>query len=179
MYSAKVILNNKEFTGTLNFEVLVNTIYELENLEVKITMPELLIALTNRDIEIVTVFIIQSIAALEQHSKIEVIETYMSSVGDIEQDFANFNSIFEYILELFKKCIPKKKKDKKESIFDDEEEEFDLASDWDLADFQYLWETVLKRTDFYKITPKMFFDQLDIHSKTISKQGNNSNVTEL
>lgn len=176
MNKAKLILNNKEFTGTFTFEVIVNSIYELGKLEKVYTIPSFLIALTEEDVKAITVFMIQSIVVLEKHTINEVGETYMQDIGSI-QNLENFNNIFEYVMELFTKCIPKKKKKEDDSIFEDDEEEFDMAEDWDIKEFQYLWETVLKRNDFYKITPKIFFEQLEVHSKTINR--NTANETEM
>lgn len=53
---------------------------------------------------------------------------------------------------------------------DDEDEFEDMPTkknddEWDIPWMQYIWETVLKRGDFYEITPKMFHEQFEIHKK--------------
>ena len=73
-----------------------------------------------------------------------------------------FNSIFSYINLLFKRCMPQKQE---ESLF--EEDEINLEEDdWDFSHMEYLWYSVLKRNDdFYKVTPKTFFQQMETYKK--------------
>lgn len=177
MHKAKLKLNNKEFIGTLTFEVLINSIRELEKIGKILNIPSLFIALGSEDLECITALIIQSIVVLEKHSEDEISETYTKENTTQDEKLENFCSMFSYMNELFKKCVPLKEQTKKDSIFDDEEEEFDNAEDWDIAEFEYIWETVLKRDSFYKITPKTFFEQLDIHNR--ANKTNDSNVTEM
>lgn len=176
MYKAKLVINNVEFIGTLTFEVLINTIRELEKIGRVFTIPSFFKSLGKENMESISALIIQSIVILEKYNENEVTEVYLEKTNSIEQDIENFNNIFFYINELLKKCMPKAK-EIKESIFDDEEEFEELTQDWNLAEFEYLWETILKRNNFYKITPKVFFEQLEIHSKT--QKTSNSNITEL
>ncbi|WP_286315885.1 hypothetical protein [Romboutsia ilealis] len=73
-------------------------------------------------------------------------------------------SIFEYINKLLEKCMPSI--DKTKEIGDLFEEEDIEKKDWDFDYMEYLWYSILKRTDdFYKITPKTFFKQMDIWKK--------------
>lgn len=54
-----------------------------------------------------------------------------------------------------------------DSIFDDDLD-FDTKpnGDWDFPFMEYTWSTVLKRSDdFYRSTPKNFFNQIEIHNK--------------
>ena len=71
--------------------------------------------------------------------------------------------IFNYINLLFNKCMPK---NKNESNILFEEELDSLEEDWDFAYMEYMWYSVLKRSDdFFKVTPKTFFEQMDIYKK--------------
>lgn len=176
MYKAKLVINNVEFIGTLTFEVLINTIRELQKIGKVFTIPSFFKSLGNEEMESISALIIQSIVILEKYNENEVVKVYLEKTTSIDKDIENFNNIFSYINELFKKCMPKNK-DNTESIFDDEEEFEEITKDWNLAEFEYLWETILKRNNFYKITPKTFFEQLEIHSKT--QKTSNNNITEL
>ena len=50
------------------------------------------------------------------------------------------------------------------------------VEDWDWDLFQYLHTTVLHRNDdFWSLTPKFFFGQLDAHKKYNSPQDKNEN----
>lgn len=52
---------------------------------------------------------------------------------------------------------------------DDDDDFEDMPSkscdDWDIPWMQYIWESVLKRNNFYEITPRMFHEQFEIHKK--------------
>lgn len=58
-----------------------------------------------------------------------------------------------------------------ESQEDEDEDSFEdmptkkVDEEWDIPWMQYVWETILKRDNFYEITPKMFHEQLEVHKR--------------
>lgn len=75
---------------------------------------------------------------------------------------------FKYALDLINKLIevsmPLKDISTEESEFEDDE---DISiEDWDFDYMTYLWYSVIKRNDdFYNITPKYYFKQVELHRK--------------
>lgn len=64
--------------------------------------------------------------------------------------------------------MPKTNKKLKESEFED----IPSAKDWDIASMEYIWTTVLRRNDFWKTTPKNYFEQVDVYCKLNNKKKN-------
>ena len=104
----------------------------------------------------ILLFSIQRYSSIDEE---EIEETVLSKDIDIDM----FNAIFNYINLLFNKCMPK---NKNESNILFEEELDSLEEDWDFAHMEYMWYSILKRSDdFFKVTPKTFFEQMDIYKR--------------
>lgn len=162
MYTANLKLNNKNFKGTLDFEVLINCIYELKKMGRELTFPSFFTNIATEDMQCIAVLINQSILKFREYDESEILNAYLSDDNSLKKELIKFENIFAYINELLDKCLPKV--EKKESIFDDDG--MDFINDWDLAHMEFIWANVLKRTDKFKdITPKNFFEQVNMYKK--------------
>lgn len=114
--------------------------------------------------------ILNSVIRVENIDEEEVEKSFISATSDLE----TYVSIFEYINNLLEKCMPSSNKlDEIDDLF--EEEEVD-NKDWDFDYMEYLWYSILKRVDdFYSVTPKIFFKQMDIWKKMNNVREENVN----
>ena len=164
MYSSKIIIDNKMYIGILDFWVLKKVQEDLKELDQELKIYEIFEGLS--DIENIKMEAVMSILlfSIIRGSKTEAEEVESKFIKD-KFDIDKFNALFEYINNLILKCMPMKKNSKDEDLieFEDDIEE---KEDWDFPYMEYLWYSVLKRTDdFYSITPKNFFSQMDIYKK--------------
>lgn len=164
MYSSKIIIDNKKYIGILDFWVLKKVQEDLKELGQELKIYEIFEGLS--DIENIKMEAVMSIVlfSIIRGSKAEAEEVESKFIKD-KFDIDKFNALFEYINSLILKCMPMKKNSKDEDLieFEDDIEE---KEDWDFPYMEYLWYSVLKRTDdFYSITPKNFFSQMDIYKK--------------
>ena len=176
MYLSEVKLNNKKFKGTLTFNTLIKIKDSLlEEFKKDITITEIFDGLTKFDMTIFTVFMIESIYATDECEKEEIIEAFIN-----DEDIINkFNSAYSYIYKLISKCLPKEIEEFNESEFEYEYDQEGNNTEWELDYMEYLWSTVLKRNDCWNVTPKNFFEQMDIHRKVNSSGKEKSNVEEI
>lgn len=173
MYKAELIINNKKFKGTLDFEVLKNTLAELKKLGKNFTFLAFFKAIKENNMEVISALVIKSIAKLGEYTEDQIAITYINSENTLDKELENFNNILTYLNELFEECMPKGKS-KSNSIFDDEEE-FEDIEDWNLAEFEYVWESDMGRSNFWDITPKNFYEQLEV----LEKRNKKDNSTEF
>ena len=161
MHSCKIALNNTKFKGILDFGTLLKVKEDLLENGYDFTIPEIFKSIS--DVNNLNMYALMSILlfSISRYSDIdeeEIEEIILKE--DLKLD--TFNSIFSYINLLFKRCMPQKQE---ESLF--EEDEINLEEDdWDFSHMEYLWYSVLKRNDdFYKVTPKTFFQQMETYKK--------------
>lgn len=158
-------LDDKEHSlrikAKMTIGVINKTKMELEREGIKKTVPQLIDAVSELDIDVIHLLLVNSI------------EYATDLYADEFMPFIELNDALELIVELLNISIqPKGQKVKKISIFEDEEEE-DETLDWDFIHMEYIWTHYLKRTDnMNNVTPKEFFEQLDKHQKTIQEQQN-------
>lgn len=164
MYKTKIELNNIIFEGVLDFYVIrkVQEILKKHGFEHKvyhIFKNISSIETLDEDIGHYTV----NALLLQSLNRCGFDEEYIEQNYCLEEDpIDTFTKVFEYISELIEKCMPKS---------EDIEDEYEKPSwwspkDWDFDDMEYMWYSMLKRTDdFYKITPKNFFKQMDIYKE--------------
>lgn len=163
MNSALLKINNKEFKGTIDFYVLrkvqedlVQYGYEFKIFELFESMSDI----KNINMYTVTSIILFSISRYSNINEKIVEEEFIKDERDIEK----FSYIFEYINKLLEKCMPLKES-LDENLFD-EEDDFKDKKDWDFEYMEYLWYSVIKRQDdFYRVTPRNFFSQMEIWKK--------------
>lgn len=161
MHSCKIALNNTKFKGILDFGTLLKVKEDLIENGYDFTIPEIFKSIS--DVNNLNMYALMSILlfSISRYSDIdeeEIEEIILKE--DLKLD--TFNSIFSYINLLLKRCMPQKQE---ESLF--EEDEINLEEDdWDFSHMEYLWYSVLKRNDdFYKVTPKTFFQQMETYKK--------------
>lgn len=162
MHSCKITINNKKFKGILDFGTLLKVKEDLFYNGYELTIPEIFKSIS--DINNINMHIVMSILlfSIQRYSNIDE-EEIERLVLSKELNLNDFNNIFSYINLLFNKCMPKNK-DKSNMLF---EEDFESCEDdWDFANMEYMWYSILKRTDdFYKVTPKTFFEQMEMYKK--------------
>lgn len=161
MYSCKITINNRKFKGILDFGTLSKVKEDLFENGYNLTIPQIFRSIS--DINNINMYALMSILlfSISRYSDIdeeEIEEIILTE--DLGLD--TFNSIFNYINLLLKRCMPKKQD---EELLFEEESSLD-EEDWDFSHMEYLWHSVLKRNDnFYKVTPKIFFNQMETYKK--------------
>ncbi|MGL5749879.1 MAG: hypothetical protein ACRCXT_05080, partial [Paraclostridium sp.] len=106
----------------------------------------------------VSSIILHSIIRVENLDEEVIEKNFIDSTGNISL----YIDSFEYIKSLLDKCIPNSEKyiDDIDDLFEDYETD---EKDWDFDYMEYIWYSILKRQDdFYRVTPKNFFKQMDI-----------------
>ena len=161
MHSCKIALNNTNFKGVLDFGTLLKVKEDLLENGYDFTIPEIFKSIS--DVNNLNMYALMSILLFSISRYSDIYEEEIEEIilkEDLKLD--TFNSIFSYINLLFKRCMPQKQE---ESLF--EEDEINLEEDdWDFSHMEYLWYSVLKRNDdFYKVTPKTFFQQMETYKK--------------
>lgn len=162
MYSSQIIIDNKKYIGILDFWVLKKVQEDLKELGQEVKINEIFEGLSN--IENIKMESVMSILlfSIVRGSNVEVEEIEDKFLKD-KFDIDKFNILFKYINNLILKCMPMKSNE--EALFEFEED-IEEEEDWDFSYMEYLWYSVLKRSDdFYSITPKNFFSQMDIYKK--------------
>lgn len=168
MFSSKIIINNKKFEGILDFWVLKKVQANLKELGLEFKIHELFEKIAdfeNIEMNIVTSLLLFSVV---RHMKVDEEAIEKEFIED-ELDLEKFSELFNYINSLINNSMPMKENDV--DLFEEEELE---TEDWDFSYMEYLWYSVLKRSDdFYSTTPKTFFSQMDIHKKMNSVKEEN------
>lgn len=161
IYVAKIQLHNRIFRGTLDFYTIIKVLEDLKEHGFEFTVIDIfkeISDLDNLNMYVVASLLLNSIMRYERVSEEVITEHFIEAVKDPK----GFADIFTYITTLFNKCIPNATKQSNTLEFEFEDEE--TKEDWDFDYMEYLWYSVVKRTDdFYKITPRNFFKQLDIY----------------
>lgn len=172
MYNSEIKINNEKLKGTLDFWVLNKVQEDLQELGYEFKIHELFESISN--IEDINMHVVMSILlfSIYRYSNIDIDdieEKFMKDKFDIDK----FNRLFEYINNLLKKCMPLNNSE--DELFE-ECEDIKERKDWDFPYMEYLWYSVLKRNaNFYSITPKQFFAQMDIYKKINNIKDDNIN----
>lgn len=174
MYIACIELNGKQYEGTLDFYVLKEVQKTLEKLNRKLKLHEIFKALADEDMQVISCLILHSLVRKE--NSIEDINRDYTAIKNDEELIDYFININKFLIDLLDECMPKEEK-KEESELEDIPD-FSSYDDWDLTYMEYLWTTILKRENFWNITPKNFFEQADIHLKVNGKE-NKDKIEEI
>ena len=164
MYTSKISIGGKSFSGTLDFYIIKRTVDIFKTKKEGYTVHLLIKELLELDSEVIRVVLFESINRLSDISEGEF-EILLLKLNDRDLEIATKDMI-TFINELMDKCIPiNESAEKKEAVFVDELEE-DCQDDWDFNHMEYLWHSVLNRKEsFWNITPKNLFSQLDIYKQ--------------
>lgn len=172
MYTAYLTLNNKIFSGTLDFYVLKETQNTLKKMDRNLKITDIFNKVAEQDMEVISTLILQSLMRRNNNANI-IKKSYTAKKTDDEL-VEYFIAINSFMLDLLEECMPKASKTGIESEFED----IPSSKDWDMASMEYLWSTVLKRNDFWSTTPKNYFEQLDIYSK-LNNPKKNKKIEEI
>lgn len=142
----------------LDIEVIQKSQYDLNKRGMSMTIPNMIMAISELNVEVISILLINSIKKKTECTEIEIMKAI------------NFPNAMDIIGELIKISLPNKEVNITK-IFDDEEELEEDPIDWDFGYMSYLWYSILKRSDDYlEKTPKEFFEQI----KFFEKQANNN-----
>lgn len=162
MHSCKITINNKKFKGILDFGTLVKVKEDLLENGYDLTIPEIFKSISdinNLNMHVLMSILLFSISRYADIDEEEIEEIILTENLGLD----TFSSIFSYINLLFKRCMPQKQEESN-TLF--EEDEINSSDDWDFSHMEYLWYSVLKRNDdFYSVTPKIFFQQMETYKK--------------
>ena len=162
MHSCKITINNKRFKGILDFGTLVKVKEDILENGYDLTIPEIFKSISdinNLNMHVLMSILLFSISRYADIDEEEIEEIILTENLGLD----TFSSIFSYINLLFKRCMPQKQEESN-TLF--EEDEINSSDDWDFSHMEYLWYSVLKRNDdFYKVTPKIFFQQMETYKK--------------
>lgn len=172
MYSEIIEINNKKFVGTLDFWVLKKVQEDIEKIDKFYTISQLFKRISDvNDIDMRIIMSILYFSIIREKNDIDIENEFMKEELNLEK----FDSIFKYINSLLKKCMPLRQRT---SEFEEEDLGIEIKEDWDFDYMEYIWDSVLNRTDFYKTTPKNFFSQVKIY-KEVNKIKDDNEVTYL
>ncbi|MGL5765651.1 MAG: hypothetical protein ACRCX8_08425 [Sarcina sp.] len=159
MYKAIFNLNNKKIEGTLTFYVLKKIQEEmLINFNRELTISDIFKYIAEDDMEVVAALLI------------------CSTNQEFDLEKSDIEEIYKYIKRLLEICMPLKEEN--DNDFEDIPD-FTESKDWEFEWMEYMWNTTLKRTDeFLNITPKRFFEQIELYKK-INKIQQDENVEEI
>lgn len=140
---------------------------QLKENGIDVKIHEIFKEISNLNMEVAAIIVIQSIKRCSDVTEEEIMKVME----------------FQYAIELINKLIevsmPLKYDSStlnSDSEFEDDEDELE-DRDWDFDYMTYLWYSVLKRSDdFYNITPKYYFKQIELHKKF---NGNNENEEKI
>ena len=72
------------------------------------------------------------------------------------------------------KNLTKSEDDEFEEILDDKD-----IKDWDFPYMEYIWTTELKKNDFWSVTPRNFFEQIEIHRRLSGDKFEDENIENI
>lgn len=127
---------------------------QLKENEIDLKIHEIFNKVSELNMEVIAIIVIQSIKRCSDVTEEEIMKVME----------------FQYAIELINKLIevsmPLKNSLSIQNLDDEFEDDEDEIEDWDFDYMTYLWYSVLKRSDdFYEITPKYFFNQMEVHKK--------------
>ncbi|MFR5561934.1 hypothetical protein [uncultured Clostridium sp.] len=165
MYKAYLQIDDLKLPGTLDMYVIKRTQEELHECNKLLKVHEIFEGIAQMDFHCIAALILQSVLRVSGLDEEEFIKIYLKERSDdkIAQKLLNES---KYLNELLKKCMFKSKEQKE----DDEFEEIpnfteDKSKDWDFPYMEFFWTTKLKRNDFWSITPKHYFEQIEIYER--------------
>ena len=164
MYTSTLNLDGHEFKGTMDIYSLKKIQEDLLNEGEQTSITNIFIKISEFNMLYISSFVLNTLARIDKSQSNKFLEIYLKDTDDLEA-FNRFNSIFTYINDVMTKCLPKTKESKEESIFEDDYLLYE-DKDWELDYMEYIWNSIIGRNDnFWNITPKNYFEQLNIYKK--------------
>lgn len=165
MYKAIFKIDGYSFNGTLDMYVLKMTQMELEECGKNLKIHQILKGIAEFDMHCISALLLQSVVRCGDVTEKEFLSIYIRNRTEDEIE-KNFINITEYFSRLIKKCMPKSDLNSEEDEFEDipefNEEE---KRDWDFPYMEFLWTSKLNKNNFWEVTPKNFFEQVNIYKK--------------
>ena len=128
---------------------------QLKENGIDIKIHEIFNEISNLNMKVIAIVVIQSIKRCSNVTEEEIMKVM------------EFHNSIELINKLIEVSMPLKYDSSlnSDNEFEDDEDEFE-DGEWDFDYMTYLWYSVLKRNDdFYNITPKYYFKQIELHKK--------------
>ncbi|SCI46062.1 Uncharacterised protein [uncultured Clostridium sp.] len=165
MYISVLEIDGHEFKGTMDMYVLKKVQEDLlKNGEIT-TIPNIFLKISKFDMLYISSFVLNTLSRINEEDSKKFLEIYLEYDEDELKVLNRFNSIFTYINDIMAKCLPKNQNNKEESIFEDDYLLYE-DKDWELDYMEYIWNSIICRNDsFWCITPKNYFEQLEIYKK--------------
>ena len=164
MYTSTLNLDGHEFKGTMDIYSLKKIQEDLLNEGEQTSITNIFIKISEFNMLYISSFVLNTLARIDKSQSNKFLEIYLKDTDDLEA-LNRFNSIFTYINDVMTKCLPKTKESKEESIFEDDYLLYE-DKDWELDYMEYIWNSIIGRNDnFWNITPKNYFEQLNIYKK--------------
>ena len=164
MYTSTLNLDGHEFKGTMDIYSLKKIQEDLLNEGEQTSITNIFIKISEFNMLYISSFVLNTLARIDKSQSNKFLEIYLKDTDDLEA-LNRFNSIFTYINDVMTKCLPKTKESKEESIVEDDYLLYE-DKDWELDYMEYIWNSIIGRNDnFWNITPKNYFEQLNIYKK--------------
>ena len=164
MYTSTLNLDGHEFKGTMDIYSLKKIQEDLLNEGEQTSITNIFIKISEFNMLYISSFVLNTLARIDKSQSNKFLEIYLKDTDDLEA-LNRFNSIFTYINDVMTNCLPKTKESKEESIFEDDYLLYE-DKDWELDYMEYIWNSIIGRNDnFWNITPKNYFEQLNIYKK--------------
>lgn len=164
MYTSTLNLDGHEFKGTMDIYSLKKIQEDLLNEGEQTSITNIFIKISEFNMLYISSFVLNTLARIDKSQSNKFLEIYLKDTDDLEA-LNRFNSIFTYINDVMTKCLPKTKESKEESMFEDDYLLYE-DKDWELDYMEYIWNSIIGRNDnFWNITPKNYFEQLNIYKK--------------
>lgn len=179
MYRAVFEIDGYSFHGTLDMHVLKMAQMELEECGKELKVHEILKGVAEFDMHCISALLLQSVIRCGEITEKEFLSIYIRDRNEDEIE-RNFVNITEYFSKLMKRCMPKSDTNSEEDEFEDvpefKEEE---KVDWDFPYMEFLWSSKLNKNNFWEVTPKNYFEQINIYRKLNGEQEETEDVEYL
>lgn len=179
MYKAYLQIDNLKLPGTLDMYVIKRVQEELQECDKELKIHEIFKGISDLDFHCIAAVILQSILRVSNLSEEDFIKIYLKerTEDEIVEKLLNES---KYLNELLKKCMVKSKKIEE----DDDFEEIpifteDKSKDWDFPYMEFFWSTKLKRNDFWTITPRHYFEQIEVYERVNGLDKDNEKIEYL
>ncbi|MEG0667844.1 MAG: hypothetical protein RR460_04385 [Clostridium sp.] len=169
MYKAIFEIDNYKFHGTLDMYAIKRAQEELEECNKKMQIHEIFKGVADLDMHCITAIILQSIMRGGDICEEKFLELHLKDRSD-ENLEKNIENSMKFLSVLLKKCMPKNEESTEDEFEDIPELDQENIKDWDFPYMEYLWTTKLNKNDFWSVTPKNLFEQIEIFKRVNSEK---------
>lgn len=157
-------IKNFSYKATLDMKCMKLIQHELKEKGIELKVHEIFTSISELNTDVIAILVIEAIKRCTNTTEYEIMKVM------------DFNLALDLINKLMENCMPINiKSDEFEDEFEDEEDDL---SDWDFDYMNYVWHSILKRSDdFNNITPKFYFKQIEVH-KSFNKSKEDEDKVE-